>query len=176
MERFLNPDTTLDEINVHGNMHVADLGSGAGHFSLAAARRLASGGRVHAFDVQKEPLESLRADAARLGLHNITTLWTDLERPESTKLAQGSMDVVFLHNVLFQAEDKPAMIKEASRILHPNGKLSVIDWVASVGGGPEQQNRISKEQVKELATKNGLAYEKDFRTGSHHYGIILRKL
>lgn len=178
MDRFLHPETALNELSIHGNMHIADLGSGAGHFSLAAARMLAQGGKVHAFDVQKEPLESLRTDAARFGLHNITTQHADLELPGGTRLADGSMDVVFLHNILFQAEDKPAMIKEAARILHPNGKLSVIDWVlaSAAGAGPAHEQRISKEMVKELAKVAGLSYEKDFRAGSQHYGMIFKKL
>lgn len=177
MDSFLHPEKTLTELSIHGNMHVADLGSGAGHFTLAAARMLGSSGRVHAFDVQQPPLEHLRTTAARMGLHNITTAQVDLERPGSTKLADNSMDRVFLHNVLFQSENKTAMIKEAARILRPGGKCSVIDWVAASasGLGPETSCRISADHVREVATQAHLVFEKNFAAGAQHYGLIFTK-
>ncbi len=170
---MMNPTQLLDHIDIHGNMQVADFGSGMGHLTIAMAKRLAKSGTVHAFDVQKESLETLRRDARAEGVLNIQALWTDLENPKSTKLADHSMDLVMIANVLFQSDAKDTIIAESARIVKPSGKVVVSDWsVESVFAGPPSSRRIPKDSMKELFRKQQLHFVKEIPAGAHHYAMI----
>lgn len=172
----MHPTEFLDHIDIHGNMQVADFGSGMGHLTIVMAKRLAKAGTVHAFEVQKEALATLRRDAREAGVHNIQALWTDLETPKSTKLADRSMDLVVIANVLFQSDEKDKMITEAARVVKPHGKVVITDWSAdSAVAGPPVSRRIPKDSLKELCRKHGLQFVKEIPAGAHHYGMIFSR-
>lgn len=173
---MMHPTQLLEHIDIHGNMQVADFGSGMGHLTITLAKRLAKNGTVHAFDVQKEALETLRRDARAEGVLNIQALWTDLETPKSTKLADRSMDLVIIANVLFQSDAKDAMIAEAHRILKPTGKVVVTDWSPeTLSAGPPSTRRIPKDSMKELFHKHHFQFVKEIPAGAHHYAMIFSK-
>lgn len=172
---FSNPKGVLNQFHVDPGMSVADFGVGGGHYSIEAADRVENVGKVYAFDVQKDLLNKLKNEANSRNLENINTIWADLDEPKSTQLADESIDRVIITNILFQTEDRPALIREAKRILKPNGKILVVDWTDSHGGlGPKQSEIISPEAAKSLVEENGFIVEKDVQAGDHHYGFIAK--
>ncbi|MFC1595144.1 class I SAM-dependent methyltransferase [Patescibacteria group bacterium] len=174
---FLSPDQVLDAIEAHGDMKIADFGSGPGFFTIPIAQLLGEEGKVYAFDIQKSALEAIRSHARILNIYNIETFWTDLELPEATKLKNESIDLVLLHNILFQAEAKNQVINEAERILKNNGRAVVVEWDESSSSfGPPISNRINRATLEQLMTSNGFTFEKEFSAGSHHYGVIFKKI
>lgn len=60
--------------DVRNGMTVLDAGCGPGRLTIPLARRVGSGGRVVAMDMQRGMLERVSANAQRAGLNNITTL------------------------------------------------------------------------------------------------------
>ena len=77
------------------------------------------------------------------------------------------------------SENKTAVLKEASRILRPNGRLAVIDWRESpLGGGwrmgPQKADVVTREAAEALAREAGFELEREFSAGAHHYGLIFR--
>ena len=173
---MMNPTQLLEHIDIHGNMQVADFGSGIGHLTMVIARRIAKGGMVHAFDVQKEALETLRRDARTAGILNIQALWTDLETPRGSKLADRSMDLVIIANVLFQSDMKDVMVAEAVRILKPTGQVVISDWLPeSAIVGPPSNRRIPKDSMKSLFQKTHMKFVKEIPAGAHHYAMIFSR-
>jgi len=154
-------------------MKVADLGTGSGHYALAAAGIVGASGRVYAVDVQEDHLSPLRDEAAARGWKNIETVWGDIEEPAGTLLKEHSMDAVILSNTLFELEKAEAAVAEAKRILKPGGKLLVVDWAGAYGGmGPRKERVVSEHAAEELFISGGFHKAKSLRAGPHHYSIL----
>lgn len=174
---FSDPVKIIEQCGIQAGMEIADFGSGSGHYSLTAAKALMSTGRIYSIDVNKDLLTKLKNHASREGMYNVEVIWGDLEKPKGTKLRDASVDLVFLSNILFQLEDKEIVIKEAKRVLKPNGRVLVVDWSDSFGGiGPTRQMVIKKDKAKMMFESEGFHLDRDINAGSHHYGFIFKKM
>lgn len=174
---FAHPPRVIQAIGIEPGMAVADFGSGSGHLALLAAEALGNTGHVYAIDVQRDLLKRLYNEAHRRNLRTLKVIWGDLEAPQGTKLADGSVDLVLMSNILFQAEDRPALFIEASRVLRPGGRLVVIDWnePSARAGGPRRSEVVMPEHVRALAHDTGFGTETSIPAGTHHYGLSFRK-
>jgi ubiquinone/menaquinone biosynthesis C-methylase UbiE len=170
-ENFLTPETIIGQLNLTKSAVVADFGCGSGGWTLPLAR-LISEGRVFALDIVKGPLSALASNAKMEGLMNIQTQVCDLEK--NTGLASNSCDAILMTNLLFQCEDKKAVISEAKRALKPGGKILYVDWKKSVAFGPRER-AVLPEDAKALFEEAGFTLEKEFEGGPYHYGFILVK-
>lgn len=174
---FSDPIKNVESAGIQAGMEIADFGSGSGHYTLAAARALVSTGRVYAIDVNKDLLTKLKNHATKEGLYNVEVIWGDIEKNVGTKLREGTIDLVFLSNILFQIEDKDALVKEVKRVLKPGGRVLVVDWADSFGGiGPTVQMVVPKDKATTLFENSGFHTDREISAGSHHYGFIFKKL
>jgi len=172
---FTDPEQNILHLGLTEGMRVADFGAGTGFYSKACSPRVGYTGKVYAIEVQKELLKKLESEIRSWGLLNIECIWGDIEKRNGTKLADRSMDVVIISNVLFQVEDKLGLIDEAKRVLKKGGKILLIDWSDSFGGmGPSEENVITQGEAKVLFEKRGFVLEENISTSAHHYGIIFK--
>ncbi len=173
---FIEPQKIIDKLELKEGMMVADFGCGTGYFSFPLSKKVGDSGRVYAFDILKEKLETVESQAKLLGLNNIITKRANLELFGGSKLDRESMDWVFLVNMLFQNENKDAIIQEAKRVLKTGGKILIVEWNKEDSSfGPERRLKISKEAVDEIAGKNDLAVVDETEVGDFHFGVILSK-
>ncbi|MDP3794483.1 MAG: class I SAM-dependent methyltransferase [bacterium] len=169
---FLDPQAIASEFGVRKGMQIADFGVGAGHFALELARLVGDEGKVHAVDIQQSALEAVRSRARQEGMYNIELVWSDLETPRGSKLADRSQDIVLLANILHQAPDKAAILREARRVTKARGKIIVIEWVGESPMGPDKTSRIPPEALLAIAAPLDLEKQGEFSAGACHYGII----
>lgn len=176
MAQFLNVEEVLKAVHIEGAMKIADFGCGPGYFTIPFAHLLTEGGRVYAFDVQQSMLEVVRTKAKLEHLYNIETFWTDLEKVGATKLKDDTIDVVLLANILFQAEEKEGILREAHRILRRDGIAIVMEWDESqFVFGPPERARVGKTFLENLMKQVGFHLLKEFLAGKYHYGLIFKK-
>lgn len=169
---FADPREIVRKLSIGEGKKVADIGAGSGAYALALAEAVGSEGKVYAIDVQKELLMKLKTEAQNRQLHSIETVWGDAEKDHGTKLADASVDVVVLSNILFQVERKDGFIREVLRILRSKGRLFLVDWSDSFGGmGPQNKDVIKKEIAREMLISQGLSFIGEFSAGAHHYGL-----
>ena len=174
---FSDPQKNIDQFHVDPGMKVVDLGSGAGFYSLTAARAVGEAGRVISVDVQKDLLSKLKSEAQSNNLLNLDVVWGDIDEPNGSTLADGLADRVLVTNTLFQVENRENVIKEARRILKPNGKFLVVDWSESFGGvGPQPADIISSEDTKKICLQNSFELDREIEAGDHHYGLIFKAI
>lgn len=170
---FSDPKTNLLQMGLREGMKVGDLGTGSGHYAIAAAGAVGSDGRVYAVDIQEDVLKHALDSAHRMGLRNIESIWGNIEKPGGTKLKDHTLDAAVLSNTLFQVENKQAVVTEIKRILKPGGRVLVIDWAGAYGGlGPIAGHVVSEHAAEELFITGGFHKLKDFRAGPHHYAIV----
>lgn len=170
---FINPEEVLDELDIEKQMTAADLGCGAGGWTIPLAKKLTRG-KVYAFDIQEEMISALKSKAKLLRVFNIETILCDLEVSGGVKLRDESMDIILVTNVLFQAEKKEQILKEAKRILKKGGQLLIVDWKKNSPFGPKEK-RVSGKEVVKMAEGIGLKLKKEFEAGDYHYALIFTK-
>ncbi len=173
---FSDPLKNIEQFALNPGTTVADLGSGSGFYTLAAAKAVGDNGKVYAVDIQKDLLSKLKGEAVKQNLHNIEIVWGDIEKPSGTRLAESSVQAAIVSNIFFQVVHKEVFLKEVLRILQSQGRVLFIDWVDSFGGlGPQPNAVFTESQAEEMWTKAGFIKERTISAGSHHYGIIFTK-
>lgn len=173
---FSDPQKNIEQFGLQDGVLVADLGAGAGAYTVAAALAVAPLGRVYAVEVQKEYLSKIKDVVSEAGLSNVDVLWGDIERSGKTKIGDRVVDAVIVANVLFQVEDKDGMTAEVKRILKPGGRVLLVDWKDSFDGmGPHSDEIISYDTAKKVFEDAGFIFVKDIDAGDNHYGFVMKK-
>ena len=172
---FADPVKNLRALGLTENMIVADLGAGAGFYTLPAAA-IATSGKVYAVEVVKDYLPLIQSKAKSAHLNNIEVIWGNVEKPSGTKLKDGIANAVIASNILFQVEDRNNFIAEIKRILHRDGQVLLIDWSDSSGAaGLVSHAIIPKEEARKMFEDRGFVFAGNIDPGAHHYGMILKK-
>jgi len=177
IEGFIKPEKVLDRVEVSEGAQVADLGCGAGFFSLTAANFIGETGKVYAIDIQQSALSAVEDRAHLQGLEDIIKLvWADLEVLKSTKIKKNSIDLAIVVDVLFQNEGSGKILQEAQRMVKSDGKILIIDWkTKKLPLGPLPDNRISEHKVKQLAEGLGLKLVDSWDPSPYHYALVYKK-
>ncbi len=142
---------------------VVDLGSGAGNDCFVARRSTGATGKVIGIDFTPAMIEKARANAEKIGYHNVEFRQGDIEHMPITA---NSADVVVSNCVLNLVPNKHAVIQDIFRVLKPGGHFSISD-VVLVGALPEGirnaaemyagcvSGAIQKQVYMELIDANG---------------------
>lgn len=172
---LINPTLLFAKAHMQPGMHVADLGCGrTGHIVFPAAKFLGDTGLVYAVDIMKDCLEIIRRRAALEAMHNIQTVWSDLERLGKTAIPNKNLDVGFLVNVLWRSEHPVDILEEARRMLKDKARLVVVDWSGSIlPFAPPKDKIVDFEKIKSWGKINGFAVQEEFAMGNYHKGVVL---
>ncbi len=170
---MLEVEHVLDHLDLAPHMLGAEFGCGSAVFTIALARRVPKG-KVYAIDIQEEKLSALKGRLMVEKVKNVSLIHADLEAPKSTGLGDGTLDVVLIPNMLFQTENKHAIIEEGKRLLKSAGQLLIIDWLKAGAFSP-RENMITPETMKQIADDAGLQLKKEFAAGDYHYALLFTK-
>jgi len=173
---FANPKRNIEQFALEPGMEVADFGAGAGYLAVEAAEVVGSEGTVYVIDIQQELLTKATHLAKEHHLERLVFIHGDLEMDHGSTLPDASVDAVIVSNLLFQVQDKEALIREAYRVVRRDGRMLVVDWRDSFGGiGPQPEHVLVESDTRELVEKHGFLYVSNIDAGAYHYGIIFKK-
>ncbi|MDD5043905.1 MAG: methyltransferase domain-containing protein [Patescibacteria group bacterium] len=175
---LLDSRQVLNKAGIAQGKKVADFGCGtAGHFVIPAAHLVGKEGVAYAVDILKSALEGVSSRAKLEGLTNVETVWSDLEVYGATKIPDKSLDIGLIINNLFQSQKKEEFLREAARMIKPEGNLLIVDWKMTQipSFGPPVEFRVPAEEVKKLAVKLGLQLTEEFAAGKFHFALVFKK-
>jgi ubiquinone/menaquinone biosynthesis C-methylase UbiE len=129
----------------------ADLGSGAGAFTLALAELIGTEGVIYSVDQDKGALaEQERALRQRFPQTTVHYLATDFTRP----LSLPPLDGMVMANSLHFQRDKERVLKQVRTYLKPGGRLLLVEYNVD-SGNIWVPHPISFETWQALARKVG---------------------
>ncbi len=114
----------LDRLGILPGDRVLELGPGPGAFSVDAARRAGSEGRLTVVDIQPAMIAKVEA---RLRAANITNAETRVAGAYELPLADSSIDRAFMVTVVGEIADRRRALAELHRVLRPGGVLSITE-------------------------------------------------
>jgi len=121
-----DPAVILERVGIRSGMHVLELGPGPGFFTPEAARRVGPEGKLDCVDIEPALVRKLQAKVRRLGLDNVEAQVGDAC---ALPFDDGTFDLVFLISVLGEVPDRVGALREARRVLKPDGRLSITEFL-----------------------------------------------
>lgn len=105
---------------------ILDVGCGSGTDAFLAAARLGRKGTVHGFDLTPAMVAKAKTCVAEQGSEQI-----EIQEGAATSipLPDESADVALCNGVLHLVRDKPTVLREILRVLHPEGRLAIASVV-----------------------------------------------
>ncbi len=175
--QLVDPHLIFQKAKLLPKMHIADFGCGrTGHIVFPASKIVGERGTIYAVDIMKDVLAEITKRSQLENIHNIHTIWSDVEKIGKTSIPEKSLDVVLLINSLFHAEDASHMLAEANRLLKDKARIVVVDWINSnLPMGPNQEKLLDFGQVINWCQENGYVIQEDFEVGRYHRGIVFFK-
>lgn len=135
----------IERASPHSGEICADLGAGTGYVSIPLSHEVSS---VIALDSSREMLDSLIASIEPGHESNISPVIGEL--PE-LPFADGSIDRIFVINVLHEFEDRDRLVHEIKRVLKEGGRVSLVDFQKrQTSFGPPVGERIDIDDIEAL--------------------------
>ncbi|GMQ79875.1 MAG: hypothetical protein BMS9Abin03_322 [Thermodesulfobacteriota bacterium] len=113
---------------VHEGEAVLDIGCGAGVDTILAAMMAGPSGKAVGVDIVVEMLRRAEENLKMTGIKNVTFKKVS---GEQLPFEDESFDVLISNGVINLIPDKGATLKEAVRLLKPDGRLMIADQIAA---------------------------------------------
>jgi SAM-dependent methyltransferase len=151
-DEWQQPDRIMDALAIADGATVADIGAGAGWFTIRLARRVGPNGVVYAQDIQRPMLEAIRRRVLREGLQNVRTRLADDSGPN---LPVGALDAVLVVDVYDAVVDRVMFLRNLATALTRGGRIGIVNYKPGKGG-PGPDIRIDSPAVEADARAAGL--------------------
>jgi ubiquinone/menaquinone biosynthesis C-methylase UbiE len=136
---------------------------------MPAARITRESGKVYGIDINPDYIDELRELAVKENLKNLDLT---VGKAEEVVVCENCADIVFFGVVLHDFEDASKVLKNANRMLKPNGRLFNLDWKKEqIDRGPSIQKRFSEDYAAELIRAAGFSIENIKPSGRYLYLI-----
>lgn len=171
-----HPDQVMDKLGIAEASVVADIGAGAGWFTIRLARRVGPNGVVFAEDVQPEMLAAIERRVNALGLANVKRI---LGTDEDPQLPARSLDAALMVDAYHEGDNREArisLLRNLANALRPTGRIGLIDFrLEGSGPGPAPEERVSPETVIAEARAAGLELVSHETFLPYQYFLIFRR-
>lgn len=169
----LKTDEVIAALKLRPGDVVADLGAGAGAFSLPLARAVAPSGKVYAVELDEGFLTHIGRKAREEKVTNIVTVTGKFTDPA---LPARDVDVAFFHDVLHHVENRAEYLKNVVRYLEPGGRVVIIDFDAAQSPHRTQPELVvSRDQVTQWMAGAGFAPAEDVKVFSDKYFLVFAR-
>ena len=134
----------------------ADLGSGAGAFTLALADLLGPGGRIVSVDRDAGTLlEQARAMASRFPATELRQVVADFTSDLAERIGAAPLDGIVMANSLHFRSDHVPVVRRLAGLLRAGGRFVLVEYDAD-HGNPWVPHPLSFQTWRRVAVEAGL--------------------
>ena len=158
----LKIDKVLPLLNLKPGNKVADIGAGAGAFSLPLAKAVAPSGTVYSVDIDPGLLDYIAQKAKKENIDNVRTVKGEFSDP---KLPTHDVDLGFFHDVLHHIENRQAYLKALATYMKTTSRIALIEMNRDDPKTPHRNNPemlLSKDEVKNWMAAAGFYPTEEF--------------
>ncbi len=164
----LKPDQVISLLNLKRGDVVADVGAGSGVFTRRLAEAVGPEGKVYAVDIDEDLLRYNRERIAEARLKNVEFILGEYDDP---KLAEGTVDLVFICDVLHHIEHRQVYLGRLHSSLKEKGRLAIIDYNSNWPPGHEPM-KYSVEDLFSWTQKAGFRKTGEFNLISDAFFFV----
>jgi SAM-dependent methyltransferase len=124
-DRAGEAERVMKLLGVRRGLDVADIGAGAGYYTVRLARRVGPKGHVYAEDIVPDYLDRLAKRVAREGLADRVALVHG--EPHDPRLPPGSVDLALLVHMYHEVEQPYGLLWNLRPALRPGARVAIID-------------------------------------------------
>jgi predicted methyltransferase len=150
----LQVNRVMDLLGIKTGSVVADIGAGSGWFSVRAARRVGSSGRVYAEDINPSYLRYIRNRTQKEKLPNIRTI---LGKSDDPLLPPNSIDAVLLMKAYHEVAQPIVLLRHVHVAMRPGARLGIIDR-----NGRGDDHGVNRDVVVGEVKRAGFALVADY--------------
>jgi predicted methyltransferase len=167
------PEQIMDVLGIADGAVVADIGAGAGWFTIHLSRRVGPQGTVYAEDVQPEMISAIARRANALRLTNVKPILGVAGDP---RLPAGRLDAILMVDAYHEMSERVPMLRHLATALKPGGRLGIVDFkLEGSGPGPDVEERVAPEVVIAEARQAGLQVASQETFLPYQYFLIFRR-
>lgn len=169
-DAYQRPHDVLMALGLKDGDRIADIGAGAGYFSLRFAQHVGATGRVYAVDISPEMIVHLNEKVRDARLDNVRTV---LARPDDPLLPDASVDRIFICDTWHHLENRPAYIQRMRKLLRPGGQVVIVDFQKKESPvGAPMEMRVAREDVVKEFQQAGFRLAKEETFLPYQYFLV----
>ena len=115
------------QLAIHQGSQVADVGCGAGEFSVILSHVVEAAGKVYCEDIVNEKDWGLRLAKANFKKQHVKNAVLIHGAEDNPKLPQGTLDAVLIVNAYHEMPQYQSMLQHIKESLKPGGRLVILD-------------------------------------------------
>ena len=172
--KLLDFEKVVVELDLEKGINLLDMACGEGEYAIEFSKLIGDEGLIYAVDLWENNINRLSETLSSAGIKNIEALVADVSQP--MPIGNDSIDICLMATVLhdlIQANTADGAIKEAARVLKPNGLLAIIEFKKIDGPpGPPMHIRLGPQEVESFVEAFGFRKLVLKEVGAYNYLMV----
>ena len=171
-ESILPPEMLIDEMPIHENHTLLDIGAGSGFFTIPMAKKTKE--TVYALDFDSRMLNVISEKAIKEDLQNIKLIESTIE---ALSLEDESIDFIMASLILHEVESLSKVLSKLYEVTKIGGHLLCLEYEKDekIIEGPPMDIRISSTDLEQSLLNSGFKSTKITRINDSIYTILAKK-
>jgi predicted methyltransferase len=153
-ETWNRPSDVIGALALSTGGSVADVGAGAGYFTLKLSRTVGPSGTVYAVDSNQETVRDLHKRIAAERLNNVKV---SLGRLDDPGLPVGTLDAVLISDAYHEMIEHKAILRAIRLALKPSGRLVILEKMAAKDQGKPRDIQTQRHHISSSVVAAELA-------------------
>jgi ubiquinone/menaquinone biosynthesis C-methylase UbiE len=150
----LQVDKAVAVLGLKSGSVVADVGAGAGAFTLPLSQAVGAQGKVYAIDIDAGLVEHIGKKAKEQNATNVKPVLGKFTDPS---LPAKDVDLAFIYDVLHHIENRAEYLRNLATYLKRDGRIAVIDFFPELGPHKNDPTlQVTRDQTKAWMAAAGL--------------------